>query len=119
MEAQQKKYLAIGVAAVGVLVMIVSLVWTTRSGTADESGLPQETYWMCGNQACGNTFTMTRKDLVKHQEAHPDSPFPPCPKCGKSLSVAANKCPHCGTIYAGGGRGRTVCPKCGKSPVST
>jgi len=119
MEPQQKKYIAIGLAAVGLIVMVISVVWATRSDAPDESGLPQETYWVCANPTCGNTFMLTRKQLAKHQDAHPDAPAPPCPKCGKNETIAATKCPHCGTIYPSGGRGRTVCPKCGKTPVST
>jgi hypothetical protein len=120
MEPQaKKKYLAIGIAVVGVLVLVFSLTRTGDSAdsVADESGLPQETYWQCEKPGCKNTFTLSRADLIKHQDANPQSPMPPCPKCKQSDVAAANKCPHCGHIYAAGGRGRTVCPKCNKPPT--
>jgi hypothetical protein len=118
MDERLRTYVACGIGGVGLLVLLVSGWLSCRSGgNADQQTLPRETYWACQNDACKNTFSISRSDLLAYQKAHQQAPTPPCPKCGKTKVVPAIKCPSCGTIYANPGKTKPVCPKCGKPAV--
>ena len=117
MDERQKIYLACGIGGLGLLMLLVATARSCRSGP-DPGGfqLPAATYWICRDLNCHTTFSIRRSDLTKYQKAHPQSPTPPCPKCGKNNAAAATKCPHCGTVYPSRGSvpGIPVCPNCNK-----
>jgi hypothetical protein len=103
------KRIYVGAAAVAVVLAVGG--WLLWGGGANNENFPEGTLWMCTNPACGNTFTLTMKQLGEHHKAH-FGQLPPCPKCGRD-AIGAHKCEHCGKVYVEQ-RGSSICPFCFK-----
>src|SRR5688572_23124833 len=110
MESGVKKNVAIGLAAVGLIALVV-VFWRTREGE-NTPNAPDGTFWICSNDQCKHEFNLSVADLADHHEKHYGEPVP-CPKC-KKPAVRAEQCPHCKKILATG-RGVVKCPSCGKA----
>jgi ribosomal protein L32 len=103
--------LAIAIVAV---VAVVVVGWLFFWSPANNDNFPQGTLWLCTNQSCGNSFTLTMKELSDHQLKHYGQ-LPKCPKCGHE-ALGAERCQFCGKVFVQQ-RGYDVCPYCGKQQV--
>ena len=108
----------LGGAAVVVLVVAGVLAVRAWNDTAAESeDFPEGTFWVCTNPDCGAEFVKTIDELGAFYKEHRGAPIP-CPKCGKTRTVRAIRCPQCKRFYPRTGRGREGpgCPYC-KAPI--
>jgi hypothetical protein len=96
-------------AVVAVLLVVAAVAMFRRP--ANNENFPEGTWWICTKADCKHTFNLSIKEIGKHHQEHYGEPIP-CPKC-KSPAVRADKCPHCGNVFAAE-RNLLKCPKCGK-----
>ncbi len=105
-----KNRLLIGasIAAILVAIVYVARAWHPENNANHPEGMQ----YIC--QDCGEAWTTSMKELGEHHKAHFGQPLP-CPKCGKTKTVPAEKCSNCGTVFKADRGGGGTCPKCGKS----
>lgn len=73
------------------------------------------THWICHNEDCGGTFTLTINEAAKQaREADDTSGIMECPKCDTRQSAPAELCPHCSEPFETLGHGMVPekCPSC-------
>ncbi len=68
--------------------------------------------YVCNGKSCGHVFFLSQAEMRAHQEKHYGQAVP-CPKCGKTETVAGIECPHCRKISPSR-RGERTCPGCSK-----
>lgn len=86
-----------------------------RAVQAESDDFPDGTFWLCTAAGCGADFVKSVGELGEFYRQHSGEPLP-CPKCGKSQTARALRCPLCKRHYAPSGPGERVvmCPRCGK-----
>jgi predicted RNA-binding Zn-ribbon protein involved in translation (DUF1610 family) len=98
----------------GAVVVIIAIsAVAMRWHAANNANFPHGTWWICQNPSCKAEFSMSSRELGQWHAAHYGDPLP-CPKCGQTNVIRAEKCQNCGTVYPS--RGTTVCPHCGRPP---
>ena len=98
--------------AVVVIIIAVVLIYAQARGPANNANFPEGLQYVCTDPGCGNAFTMTTREFGQHNEKHYGQPVP-CPKCEKTTTARAERCPHCGHVHKAQ-RGMAPCPQCGK-----
>ncbi|MDB5291035.1 MAG: hypothetical protein JWL69_2276 [Phycisphaerales bacterium] len=100
--------------AAGAAVVIgVAIVVAGRWRPANNANFPNGTWWICQNPACKAEFSMSSKELGEWHAKHYGDPLP-CPKCGQTNVIRAEKCEKCGRVYPA--QGAVACPNCGHKP---
>jgi DNA-directed RNA polymerase subunit RPC12/RpoP len=101
----------------GVVLVLLAVVgtfaWNWRP--ANNANRPDGVYYLCANQKCGHEWNMTMRELSDHHEEHYGQPVP-CPKCGETKTVRAEKCIHCGKLFVST-RDPRPCPHCKKPQI--
>lgn len=108
--ASRRRTMMMAAGLVGVLVVgyaYWALVLRSNPNSAD---VPDGTHWICKTN--GHHFDLTLRQLSDHYKAHFGEPVP-CPKCGATDTIRANRCPKCGEYYPMTRGGQPPCPKCG------
>ncbi|MCG3128035.1 MAG: hypothetical protein CHACPFDD_02908 [Phycisphaerae bacterium] len=104
---------ALAIAVLGTAVLIA--LRGQRAVRAESDDFPDGTFWLCAADGCGADFVRSVAELGEFYRQHPGEPLA-CPKCGKTQTQRALRCPLCKRHYAPSGPGERVvmCPRCGQ-----
>ena len=102
---------------IAAVVLAAVVVWSLYS-PANNANFPEGTAWLCTNPKCGNTFTLTMRQLGEHNKKNFGQPVQ-CAKC-TAPAVRAQQCRHCQKWHPRPHEGYK-CPHCGKDnpPIIT
>jgi len=92
----QNEKIVMALVVVAVVAVAGAAAWMWRP--ANNDNFPDGTFWICKNPQCKGEFGLTMKQLSDHHVQHYGQPIP-CPKCGKSDTIAAERCPNCKKYY--------------------
>lgn len=127
MEQSAKK-----LAMIAVIVVCLILAGVVTFMTMERTGVPnylakEMTWVICRNQACENSYQITKKDYFVHVQKHhdwqmPEAPPLICPKCAEDSVYRAVKCEKCELVFEMGSVPKDYndrCPKCRYSKIES
>lgn len=99
-------------AAVVVVLLAVVGTFAWKWRPANNANAPEGVSYMCAAQNCRHEWNMTMRELSDHHQENYGQPVP-CPDCGATKTLRAEKCVHCGKLYPLT-RDARPCPHCKK-----
>ncbi len=110
------KQLLVALALLAAVILGGAAIWITLNPHGDNSAnFPDGLFYVCQRESCGEEFVLTVREFGRHHEEHWGEPVP-CPTCGSTKTVRAERCGHCGRMFPMVRmKGKVICRYCSKT----